>query len=69
VSSPDHCEGDTVCFVDNQRFHFGTLVGSGYKWAQVRVAGTVKKVLLEDIKAWPPERITAPAKHVRRGTA
>jgi hypothetical protein len=61
--------GDVVRFHEVRGWRFGVLLTEGHKWARVRVAGSVQKVLLEDITAWPPERISAPAKQVRRGAA
>lgn len=61
--------GDVVRFHEARGWRFGVLLAEGRKWAQVRVAGRVQKVRLEDITAWPPERISAPAKQVRRGAA
>lgn len=61
--------GDVVRFHEPRGWRFGTLVGTGYKWAQVRVAGSVQKVRIEDLMAWPPERISAPAQRVKRGAA
>lgn len=61
--------GDVVRFHEARGWRFGTLVGTGRKWAQVRVAGSVHRVLLEEITAWPPERTSAPAQRVKRGAA
>ena len=61
--------GDVVRFHEARGWRFGVLLAEGRKWAQVRVAGSVQKVLLEDITAWPPERSSAPAQRVKRGAA
>lgn len=61
--------GDVVRFHEARGWRFGVLLAEGRKWAQVRVAGSVQKVLLEDITAWPPERISASAQRVKRGAA
>lgn len=61
--------GDVVRFHEARGWRFGVLLAEGRKWAQVRVAGSVQKVRLEDVMAWPPERSSAPAKQVRRGAA
>ena len=61
--------GDVVRFHEARGWRFGVLLTVGHKWGRVRVAGSVEKVLLEDITAWPPERSSAPAKRVKRGAA
>ena len=48
--------GDVVRFHEARGWRFGVLLTVGHKWGRVRVAGSVQKVLLEDITAWPPER-------------
>lgn len=61
--------GDVVRYHEARGWRFGVLLAEGRKWAQVQVAGSVQKVRLEDIKAWPPKRVGTPAKQVKRGAA
>ena len=48
--------GQTVYYKDAKGARFGTFVDAGWKWANVRVAGSVKKVLIADVMPWPPAR-------------
>lgn len=62
--------GQTVrYYTKNGGWRFGTLIDTGYKWARVMIEGREKKIAIDDIKPWPPEKIDAPAKPVKRGRA
>ena len=61
--------GDLVYYRDKTGAHFGHLVESGYKWARVRHGDACRRVPVEDVKPWPPEKVDTPAKMVKRGAA
>jgi hypothetical protein len=51
-------------------WHFGRVVETGYKWARVACAGMNKRVLIDDLRAWPPAaRPTGDSQKVKRGRA
>lgn len=59
--------GEVVMYRDRDGAHFGYLRRRGYKWAQVEVAGAVKRVPLESVRQWPPVREERAVTNVRRG--
>lgn len=61
--------GEVVYYRDKTGAHFGHLVERGYKWARVRHGDRVRRVPVEDVKPWPPAKVDAPAKPVKRGRA
>ena len=61
--------GDTVYYRDKTGAHFGHLVERGYKWARVQHGENVRRVPVQDVKPWPPAKVDAPAKPVKRGRA
>jgi hypothetical protein len=62
--------GTTVRYIsDDGRWRFGTIIETGYKWAKLMVAGETKKVLIDNLQSWPPEKIDAPSKPAKRGRA
>ena len=58
--------GQTVYFKTRDGARFGTFVDAGYKWAQVKVAGSVKRVAIADVMPWPPVRVEVETKNVKR---
>jgi hypothetical protein len=59
--------GQTVYYKTGEGARFGYFIEAGYKWARVRVAGSVKRVPLADVMPWPPvQQDTTNTKNVKR---
>lgn len=59
--------GDLVCYRDEKGAHFGKVRSLGPKWAVVEGGWRRQRVPIEDVKPWPPAKIDATAKPVKRG--
>lgn len=59
--------GDMVYYLNERGAHFGRLRSIGRKWATVEGGWKVARVLVEDVKPWPPAKVDASAKPVKRG--
>lgn len=61
--------GDTVYYRDERGAHFGKVRSIGRKWAIIEGGWKRLRVPVADVKPWPPAKVEAPARPVKRGRA